>query len=93
MESWGGSPPPDPLLLKAAVNIWGKIIFGKRVFFSKMTIVRLGNKAQTRFVFQNGSPGQTTLLDRLGSKFSVEPRSQNPDISHMSQKTIRKLQI
>ena len=41
--------------------------------------------------FQNGSPGQTTLLDRFDSKFCVEPRSENPNISHMSQNTIRKL--
>ena len=43
------------------------------------------------FFPQNGSPSQTTLLDRFGSKFCVEPRYQNPDISHMSQNPIWKL--
>ena len=53
------------------------------------------SKCSTRVYdfYQNGSPFQTTLLDRFGWKFCVEPWSQSPTISHMSQKPIEKLQI
>ena len=44
-----------------------------------------------KHVFQNGSPGQITMLDRSGSDFCVEPRYERPNISHMSQIPIWKL--
>ena len=40
--------------------------------------------------FQNGSPGQTTMLTASRAKFCIEPRSPFPNISHHELKTLGK---
>ena len=86
MESWGGSAPP--LMNRLRVAFRGESILGKG---SNNGHVSFGNRDEVS-ITQNGSAGQTTLLDRSSSKFCVEPRSQSPDISHMSQTPILKRQ-
>ena len=74
---------------QAAGDIWGRDNF--RVFFPENGHLIFANKAQIAIFwifFQNGSPGLMAMLDRSGSKFCVEPRSQNSESSHMSQNPI-----
>ena len=47
------------------------------------------NVKASNFV-NNGSPGQTTLLDRFGSKFCIEPWSQSQSFSQMSPNPIER---
>ena len=74
---------PGGLALRFAVffSFFPKVV-DLFIFQSSSTFPRFGG------FFPNGSPGQTTLLDRFGSKFCVGPQSQSPDISHMSQNPI-----
>ena len=37
--------------------------------------------------FQNGCPGQTTMLGSFVSKFCLEPRPESPNISHLESKS------
>ena len=75
----------DRDLLDLGEHLGPKPLFGS---FSKNMTSDFWKESQKQTFLKNGSPGQTTLLDRSGSNFCVEPRSQNPDISYMSQNPI-----
>ena len=86
-----GAPPTDPPGVVRVVVV--ENIF--ELLFSENGHLSFAIKAQVAafwIFFKNGSPGQMAILDRSGSKFCVEPGSRNPDISHMSQNPIWKLQ-
>lgn len=84
MESGGGSPHPRrPPFAKGCREHSGPEAFSENVP-KNITVVFLGI-SKNNICFQNGLPGQTTLLEIFGPKFCVEPRSQTSDISRMSQ--------
>ena len=90
MESWGVSTPPDPPFDKwTSESIWGRSHFLMCVLENDILLLEIIPKP---IFFQNGSPGQITVLDTFRSEFCVEPRSQSLDIFHMSKMTIWKLQ-
>ena len=88
--TFGLVPPPDPPMVRTfGRRNHFRVLFLFSFLFSLEHVHFFVNKSQTAIFwivfFQNDSPGQMPMLDRTGSKFCVEPRSQNLDISPMSQ--------
>ena len=59
--------------------------FGRWPFSKSVYFLILSN------FFENGSPGQTTMLMRRAAKFCVEPRSPFSEIFHHDSKTLGNL--
>ena len=81
-EAPTGAPhPPDPPLINRLRGTFGaETIFD--VLFKQTWMSYCWKSKLNNMCFEKG---QTILLNRSGSKFCVEPRSQSPNISYMSQ--------
>ena len=83
-DALGEGMPADPVATAAATATAAETV----AVASQKRTCYFGEYLLNKHVFENGSPGQITLLHQSGSKFCVEPRYQNPDISHISQNPI-----